>query len=49
MRFPRLDRRGLGVGLDLPWAETTGFGGGDVLAAPVRAYLPMLAGLTLHC
>jgi uncharacterized protein (UPF0276 family) len=39
MRFPRLDWRGLGVGLDLPWAETTGFGGGDVLAAPVRAYL----------
>jgi uncharacterized protein (UPF0276 family) len=38
-RFPRLERRGLGVGLDLPWGDATGFGGGDVLAAPVRAYL----------
>ncbi len=39
IRFPRLERRGLGVGLDLPWNDVTGFAGGDVLAAPVRSFL----------
>jgi uncharacterized protein (UPF0276 family) len=38
MRFPRLERRGLGVGLDLPWDGTTGFAA-DLLAAPVRSFL----------
>jgi uncharacterized protein (UPF0276 family) len=38
-QFPRLERRGLGVGLDLPWGDARGFGGGDVVAAPVRAFL----------
>ena len=38
MRFPRLERRGLGVGLDLPW-NASGFGGADALAAPVRSFL----------
>ena len=38
MRFPRL-ARGLGVGLDLPWNGTTGFGPGDALASPVRSFL----------
>jgi uncharacterized protein len=36
-------RRGLGVGLDLPWDGASGFGydpaRGDTLAAPVRAFL----------
>src|SRR5579859_4314000 len=39
MKFPRLERRGLGVGLDLPWGDgSTGFAA-DHLAAPVRSYL----------
>jgi uncharacterized protein len=43
MRFPRLARRGLGVGMDLPWDGRSGFAHdperGDVLARPVRAFL----------
>ncbi len=41
VRFPSFARRGLGVGLDLPWDGKTGFGTsprGDVLAEPVRTY-----------
>jgi uncharacterized protein (UPF0276 family) len=38
IRFPSLPRRGLGVGLDLPWDGVTGFGC-DTLAAPIRAFL----------
>ena len=34
MQFPRL-ARGLGVGLDLPWNGTTGFGPGGATAADV--------------
>ena len=39
MRFPILERRGLGVGLDLPWNGATGFGNGDVLAPSVKSFL----------
>ena len=47
MRFPELKRRGLGVGLDLPWDARTGFGI-DALAAPVRAYLAENAATWSH-
>src|SRR5436190_862187 len=47
MRFPRLERRGLGVGLDLPWDGTTGFGA-DALAAPVRSFLRASAASWSH-
>ena len=50
--FPSLPRRGLGVGLDLPWDGTTGFGhhahDGDVLAAPVRKFLRTSAARWSH-
>jgi uncharacterized protein (UPF0276 family) len=41
VRFPRLDRLGVGVGMDLPWDGVSGFAwdGGDVLARPVGAFL----------
>jgi uncharacterized protein (UPF0276 family) len=38
MKFPHLERRGLGVGLDLRWDGASGFVD-DALAAPVRSYL----------
>jgi uncharacterized protein (UPF0276 family) len=47
MRFPRLERRGLGVGLDLPWNARTGFGH-DRLAAPVRSFLRASAASWSH-
>jgi uncharacterized protein (UPF0276 family) len=47
MRFPRLERRGLGVGLDLPWDAATGFGA-DALAAPVRSFLQASAASWSH-
>ena len=42
VRFPDSRKRSLGVGLDLPWDGTTGFGfspNGDELAAGPRAFL----------
>jgi uncharacterized protein (UPF0276 family) len=39
VRFPSLASVGLGVGLDLPWDGATGFGPGNTLAAPARAFL----------
>jgi uncharacterized protein (UPF0276 family) len=47
LRFPQLERRGLGVGLDLPWDGKSGFGI-DTLAGPVRAYLKANAGTWSH-
>jgi uncharacterized protein (UPF0276 family) len=47
VRFPALGR-GLGVGLDLPWNGTTGFGAGDVLAPPVRSFLRASAASWSH-
>lgn len=42
VRFPAFRKRGLGVGLDLPWDGTTGFGSslhGDELTVGARAFL----------
>ena len=43
VRFPALPRRGLGVGLDVPWGGRSGFGRdrerGDVLAPPLQCFL----------
>jgi uncharacterized protein (UPF0276 family) len=52
VRFPVLDRGGLGVGLDLSWGSSQGFGfdsaRGDVLSPAVRAYLRASAGAWSH-
>jgi uncharacterized protein (UPF0276 family) len=39
MRFPSLARRGLGVGMDLPWDGAVGFGGDDRVAPATRRFL----------
>jgi uncharacterized protein (UPF0276 family) len=52
VRFPSLPRRGLGVGLDVPWDARSGFGRdrarGDVLAPPLHSFLRSHAAAWSH-
>jgi uncharacterized protein (UPF0276 family) len=51
MRLPRLRRRGLGVGLDLPWDGRTGFAhvaAGDAISPSLRSFLAAHAARWSH-